>query len=96
MESFTAARCAGFLSYKVSRIRLWVPTFLVSPPNDQPLWRISLYNLASVGDAAIRCTIFHEDPAFHWISQYTPNQYRFMNFPSSVSPAHNFFGVVRM
>ena len=41
-------------------------------------------------------TIFHEDPAVHWLSQCTPNQYRFMNSTSSASADHNFSGVVRM
>jgi uncharacterized protein DUF4177 len=32
-------------------------------------------------------TIFHDDPAVHWLSQRTPNQYCFMNCASSVSAA---------
>ena len=42
------------------------------------------------------CTIFHEDPAVHSLSQCTPNQYCFMNSASSVSADHSFSGVVRM
>jgi len=40
-------------------------------------------------------TIFHEDPAVHWLSQCMPNQYCFMN-SASVSADHSFSGVVRM
>ena len=41
------------------------------------------------------CTIFHDDPAVHRLSQCTPNQYCFMN-SASVSADHSFSGVVRM
>ena len=40
-------------------------------------------------------TIFHEDPAVHWLSQCVPNQYCFM-YSTSVSADHSFSGVVRM
>src|SRR5579863_10247135 len=40
-------------------------------------------------------TFFHEEPTVHWLSQWLPNQYCFMNC-ASVSADHSFSGVVRM
>src|SRR5271165_2984021 len=40
-------------------------------------------------------TIFHEDPAVHWLSHRMPNQYCFM-YSTSVNADHSFSGVVRI
>ena len=69
---------------------------LVLPADHQAPWRVGLDDLAGVEDAGRRrSTIFHEDPAVHWLSQCMPNQYCFMN-SASVSADHSFSGVVRI